>query len=166
MSAACSAIRFLPSQRMQRASQMQQGRGGSGSLVVRAASGPPPVRSFEAPPASSNGSVPPLGQASFPSSGAMPSSSSSSGGAVAVPAAPRSYRVSVWDAMKFNGPVPERVNGRLAMLAMIPIAQQEMATGQTGGWAACALRLRCCLWRATCTPKALLPLLPFCGAPV
>jgi hypothetical protein len=163
MSAACSAIRCLPSHKVQRTSQMQQGPGGSGSLVVRAASGPPPMRSFEPPPASSNGSAPPLGQASFPSSGAMPASSSSiSGGAVPVPAAPRSYRVSVWDAMKFNGPVPERVNGRLAMLAMIPIAQQEMATGQTGGWASCALRLRCWRWRHALHCAAQLP---FWGAP-
>ena len=164
MSAACSAIRCLPSHKVQRTSQMQQGPGGSGSLVVRAASGPPPMRSFEPPPASSNGSAPPLGQASFPSSGAMPASSSSSisGGAVPVPAAPRSYRVSVWDAMKFNGPVPERVSGRLAMLAMIPIAQQEMATGQTGGWASCALRLRCWRWRHALHCAAQLP---FWGAP-
>lgn len=33
--------------------------------------------------------------------------------------------------MRFNGPVPERVNGRLAMLAFMAIAHREMETGLT-----------------------------------
>lgn len=38
-----------------------------------------------------------------------------------------------------TGPVPERVNGRLAILALMHIARTEMETGQTGGcWAAAA----------------------------
>lgn len=31
----------------------------------------------------------------------------------------KSYRVSFFDAMKFNGPAPERINGRLAMLGFL-----------------------------------------------
>ena len=41
------------------------------------------------------------------------------------------FRVSPWTAMRFNGPVPERVNGRLAMLAFMAIAHREMETGLT-----------------------------------
>lgn len=100
-------------------------------LVVGAARGPP-MRDFPAPPptpsvSTSNGSVSP--------SQAAPSSSSS-GGSAAAPAAAavKSYRVTPWQAMAFNGAVPERVNGRLAMLAIMYIARQEMETGQTGGY--------------------------------
>ena len=92
--------------------------------VVLASASPPPMRSFDSPVPSSSGS-------SSTSAAAAPAT------AVAAPAAPgdasyRSYRVSPWAAMKFNGPVPERVNGRLAMLAFLYIAQHEAETGQTG----------------------------------
>lgn len=91
--------------------------------VVLASASPPPMRSFDSPVPSSSGS-------SSTSAAAAPAT------AVAAPAAPgdasyRSYRVSPWAAMKFNGPVPERVNGRLAMLAFLYIAQHEAETGQT-----------------------------------
>lgn len=45
--------------------------------------------------------------------------------------------------MRFNG-VPERVNGRLAMMAFLYIARREMETGLTGkaGW---SLRMMICL---------------------
>lgn len=92
--------------------------------VVLAAASPPPMRSFDTPASSSNGRIP-------------NSSSTSATSSAAAPVAPgdpsyRSYRVSPWAAMKFNGPVPERVNGRLAMLAFLYIAQHEAETGQTG----------------------------------
>lgn len=35
------------------------------------------------------------------------------------------------DVMKFNGPGPELVNGRLAMLGLLLAARSEMLTGQT-----------------------------------
>ncbi len=97
--------------------------------VVLAASSPPPMRSFDPPISSSNGS-------SSSSTSTIPSAAAPSA-AAAAPASPgdasyRSYRVSPWAAMKFNGPVPERVNGRLAMLAFLYIAQHEAETGQTG----------------------------------
>ncbi|GFR47881.1 hypothetical protein Agub_g9691 [Astrephomene gubernaculifera] len=39
------------------------------------------------------------------------------------PAARRDYSVSLFDALKFNGPAPELINGRLAMLGLL-----------AGGW--------------------------------
>jgi hypothetical protein len=71
------------------------------------------MRSFEPP--SSNGSVPFGSTAPYSSSRAASSSSpSAAAAAAAAPAdAPLpSYRLTWWQAMKFNGPVPERVNGR------------------------------------------------------
>lgn len=41
-----------------------------------------------------------------------------------------SHQVSIWDAMKFNGPAPERVNSRLAMVALTTVAYHEHLTGQ------------------------------------
>ncbi|KIZ04465.1 hypothetical protein MNEG_3496 [Monoraphidium neglectum] len=35
------------------------------------------------------------------------------------------------DALKFNGPAPEIINGRLAMLGMFIVARAEAETGQT-----------------------------------
>jgi hypothetical protein len=35
------------------------------------------------------------------------------------------------DAMKFNGPAPELVNGRLAMIGILAAARQEIDTGAT-----------------------------------
>lgn len=69
------------------------------------------MRSFEPP--SSNGSVP-YGSTSNYSSSSGAGSSSVAAAAVAAPADPPlpSYRLTWWQAMKFNGPVPERVNGR------------------------------------------------------
>lgn len=89
------------------------------------------MRSFPSP--SSNGSGP-LNSSSSSSTASSSSSGSSGATAAATAAAPavKSYRVSPWQAMSFNGAVPERVNGRLAMMAFVYIAQQEMLTGQTG----------------------------------
>lgn len=126
--------------------------------VVLAASSPPPMRSFDSPIPSSNGSS---SSTSATTSAAAPSA------AAAAPASPgdasyRSYRVSPWAAMKFNGPVPERVNGRLAMLAFLHIAQHEAETGQTGvsgpalapcghgGRATAALAAAASTWQAFC----------------
>jgi hypothetical protein len=35
------------------------------------------------------------------------------------------------DAMKFNGPAPELINGRLAMIGILAAAKQEIDTGAT-----------------------------------
>lgn len=35
------------------------------------------------------------------------------------------------DALKFNGPAPEIINGRLAMLGILIVAQAEAETGET-----------------------------------
>jgi hypothetical protein len=40
-----------------------------------------------------------------------------------------SYRVPLFEAMKFTGPAPERINGRLAMLAFVFAVRQEALTG-------------------------------------
>jgi hypothetical protein len=45
------------------------------------------------------------------------------------PPPPSSYRVSFFDAMKFNGPVPEKLNGRLAMISLLYLAYKEHITG-------------------------------------
>ncbi|KAI8466054.1 MAG: hypothetical protein J3K34DRAFT_485531 [Monoraphidium minutum] len=39
--------------------------------------------------------------------------------------------VSLFDALKFNGPAPEIINGRLAMIGMLLVARGEAQTGQT-----------------------------------
>ncbi|GBF88350.1 hypothetical protein Rsub_01062 [Raphidocelis subcapitata] len=39
--------------------------------------------------------------------------------------------VSLFDALKFNGPAPELVNGRLAMVGLLAVARAEAETGQT-----------------------------------
>ena len=109
---------------------------GRGRLAVSAASSQPPMRSFPSPSSpNSNGSVS-LGASSSSSAASSSAASSSGGGAAAASSsdapAVKSYRVSPWQAMRFNGAVPERVNGRLAMMAFVYIARQEMLTGQTG----------------------------------
>ncbi|KAL6754934.1 hypothetical protein V8C86DRAFT_2688082 [Haematococcus lacustris] len=46
-------------------------------------------------------------------------------------AASNRYRVSLWDALKFNGPAPELVNGRLAMVGWVNAVVHEVTTSQT-----------------------------------
>ncbi|GAX74356.1 hypothetical protein CEUSTIGMA_g1805.t1 [Chlamydomonas eustigma] len=46
------------------------------------------------------------------------------------PSKPTSYRISLFDAMKFNGPAPELINGRLAMVGLLAAAQREMECGE------------------------------------
>uniref|UniRef100_A0A7S3VM31 Uncharacterized protein n=1 Tax=Dunaliella tertiolecta TaxID=3047 RepID=A0A7S3VM31_DUNTE len=41
----------------------------------------------------------------------------------------RSYKVTLWDAMKFNGPAPELINGRLAMVGFLNGAIYEAQHG-------------------------------------
>ncbi|KAK9868895.1 hypothetical protein WJX84_007933 [Apatococcus fuscideae] len=41
----------------------------------------------------------------------------------------RGYRVSLFDAMKFKGPAPEAINGRLAMAGIVWGAVSEAKTG-------------------------------------
>lgn len=111
----------------------------SGSVVLARAAGQGPARSFDSPASTSAAST-----SATPTLQPLPSTSStggSAGAAAAAAAARPSYRVSPWQAMAFAGPVPERVNGRLAMLAILYIARQEMLTGQTGGFRA---------WGMTC----------------
>lgn len=90
------------------------------------------MRSFDLPPLSNNGSgpLPPNKAGSAAAASSNAAAVAAFGAAVEEPAV-RSFRVSPWVAMRFNGPVPERVNGRLAMLAFMYIAQREMETGQT-----------------------------------
>ncbi|KAL4424869.1 hypothetical protein ABPG77_002092 [Micractinium sp. CCAP 211/92] len=121
--AGSAQMRSIPSKQLSQRWTPSQAR----RCVVLAASSPPPMRSFDFPMSSSNGSS--------SSTSTIPSAAAPSA-AAAAPASPgdasyRSYRVSPWAAMKFNGPVPERVNGRLAMLAFLYIAQHEAKTGQT-----------------------------------
>jgi hypothetical protein len=40
-------------------------------------------------------------------------------------------RSAATDAMKFNGPGPELINGRLAMIGILAAAKQEVDTGAT-----------------------------------
>lgn len=47
------------------------------------------------------------------------------------PSVVRSYEVPLWDAMKFNGPAPEIINGRLAMIGIITAAFNEANYSQT-----------------------------------
>lgn len=53
----------------------------------------------------------------------------------AVPAAPAGKLPppsrSFWDAMKFSGPAPELINGRLAMIGILAAAKHEAETGAT-----------------------------------
>lgn len=103
------------------------------SVVLAAAgSSGPALRTLDAPTstsssASSSNVAPPLQQQP-----AASTSGSAASAAAAAEAVAKSYRVSPWQAMKWGGPVPERVNMRLAMLAFPYIVQQEMQTGQTG----------------------------------
>lgn len=39
--------------------------------------------------------------------------------------------ITVTEAMRFNGPAPELINGRLAMVGLLAVAMQEAETGQT-----------------------------------
>lgn len=39
------------------------------------------------------------------------------------------YSVSLFDAFKFNGPAPEKINGRLAMLALSAVMIEELQGG-------------------------------------
>mmetsp|Transcript_29325 Transcript_29325/g.82718 ORF Transcript_29325/g.82718 Transcript_29325/m.82718 type:complete len:206 (+) Transcript_29325:257-874(+) len=43
----------------------------------------------------------------------------------------KSKTVSLFDAMKFSGPAPEIVNGRLAMVGFLAAAMNEVTTGDT-----------------------------------
>ncbi|GLI68005.1 hypothetical protein VaNZ11_012327 [Volvox africanus] len=43
----------------------------------------------------------------------------------------RDYSVSLFDALKFNGPAPELINGRLAMVGLIAGAWEEAHSGLT-----------------------------------
>ncbi len=113
------------------ASKQQAGRRQPRAVVLAAAgSSGPALRTLEPSRASSTSSssngAPPVQQQS------AASTSGSGAAAPAAEAAVKSYRVSPWQAMKWGGPVPERVNMRLAMLAFPYIVQQEMQTGQTG----------------------------------
>ncbi|DBA84686.1 TPA: hypothetical protein ACH3X1_005942 [Trebouxia sp. C0004] len=47
------------------------------------------------------------------------------------PSVIRSYEVPLWDAMKFNGPGPEIINGRLAMIGILAAAVNESAQAET-----------------------------------
>lgn len=47
------------------------------------------------------------------------------------PSVLRSYEVPLWDAMKFNGPGPEVINGRLAMIGILAAAVNESAHAET-----------------------------------
>ncbi|VAH08815.1 unnamed protein product [Triticum turgidum subsp. durum] len=50
-----------------------------------------------------------------------------------IPAAPKPMtkkaNPSVWDALAFSGPAPERINGRLAMVGFVAALSVEMARG-------------------------------------
>lgn len=160
MVAACTATYLLELRLKSRpfASQWRQTRQAPAAMVVRAAASKPPprMRSFDGPSSSSNGSTP------YSSSSGMASSSGTRGGAAkaaAPPAAatppaeaPRSYRVSAWQAMAFNGAVPERVNGRLAMMAFLYVVRKEMETGQTGK--NCSLSALSCCASCCSNPRA------------
>lgn len=99
-----------------------------GRQLVVIAAGPrpePPMRNFQS--SNSSNGVPYSSTSSVASSTtvAVPLATP-----VAAPVTPVSYRVTWWQAMRFNG-VPERVNGRLAMMAFLYIARREMETGLT-----------------------------------
>ncbi|KAK9917749.1 hypothetical protein WJX75_007801 [Coccomyxa subellipsoidea] len=46
------------------------------------------------------------------------------------PTPPRSYNVSLFDALKFNGPAPELINCRLAMIGFLYAASNEASSGK------------------------------------
>ena len=125
----------LGSWQLTAAPQPLQGRRAARPVVLVAAGSPGPALRTLQPPSStggapsSSGGAPPLQQPAASSSGG---GGGGGGGAPAEAAAVKSYRVSPWQAMKWAGPVPERVNMRLAMMALPYIAWQEMQTGQTG----------------------------------
>ncbi|XP_051206876.1 high molecular mass early light-inducible protein HV58, chloroplastic-like [Lolium perenne] len=45
------------------------------------------------------------------------------------PAAPKPKAPSVWDALAFSGPAPERINGRLAMVGFVAALSVEATRG-------------------------------------
>ncbi|KAL6778190.1 ELIP2 [Auxenochlorella protothecoides x Auxenochlorella symbiontica] len=47
-----------------------------------------------------------------------------------------SNKKSLWEAMRFDGPAPERINGRLAMLAVITGVLEELRSGHGIIWQA------------------------------
>ncbi|GIL52749.1 hypothetical protein Vafri_8543 [Volvox africanus] len=64
----------------------------------------------------------------------VPRASSTTNGTT--PSAPststrRDYSVNLFDALKFNGPAPELINGRLAMVGLIAGAWEEAHSGLT-----------------------------------
>ncbi|BDA48872.1 probable carotene biosynthesis-related protein CBR, chloroplastic [Coccomyxa sp. Obi] len=46
------------------------------------------------------------------------------------PSIPRSYNVPLFDALKFNGPAPEVINCRLAMVGFLYAASNEASSGK------------------------------------
>jgi hypothetical protein len=72
----------------------------------------PPARALPVPPAPGGAAAPPPPPPPPPAR------------------APRSYRVSLFDALKFNGPAPEKINGRVAMVTLLAAAHREAATGE------------------------------------
>eukprot|EP00884_Botryococcus_braunii_P006256 jgi/Botrbrau1/15631/Bobra.4_1s0016.1 len=75
----------------------------------------PPVRSFDTGPTPTGASVP----LPDPFDPVLPA-----------PSPVKSYRVSMWDAMKFNA-APEIINGRLAMVGIVLGALEESKAGLT-----------------------------------
>ncbi|PNW72174.1 hypothetical protein CHLRE_16g679250v5 [Chlamydomonas reinhardtii] len=77
----------------------------------------------------------------------------------AVPAV-KDYRVSLFDAMKFNGPAPELINGRLAMLGLVAGAWEEAhGAGQTFAQQAAQLPLAELLLLGVWVYASLVPIL-------
>lgn len=68
------------------------------------------------------------------------------------------YTVSLFDALKFNGPAPELVNGRLAMIGMVAAAYQESQTGQSLPWMVEHVSLGVCLGLAVWVYASLAPI--------
>ncbi|GLC47959.1 hypothetical protein PLESTB_000043900 [Pleodorina starrii] len=90
-------------------------------------------------------------QASSSSNGAPPSAPSTS--------AQRDYSVSLFDALKFNGPAPELINGRLAMIGMVAGAWEEAHSGLTLAQQAAQLPLSELLLLAVWVYASLVPIL-------
>jgi hypothetical protein len=61
--------------------------------------------------------------------------------------------------MKFNGPAPELVNGRLAMLGLIIVAMQENQTGETVLYQLNHVSVGTCLLLAMWVYASLVPVL-------
>lgn len=76
------------------------------------------------------------------------------------PAPPRrDYSVSLFDALKFNGPAPELINGRLAMMGILMGGWQEAHTGLTLAQQAAELPLSELLLLAGWVYASLVPIL-------